>query len=94
MAKQLEVSEATCYRRRNQYGGMKAKETKELRRLADENARLKRMVPEQYNRRHSAVRWEAPSPTNPPTDLKAIQESLLLGLELFFCEDAGLSEFT
>jgi putative transposase len=44
VAKALEVSEFTYSRWRNQYGGMKADEAKELRRLKDENARLKRMV--------------------------------------------------
>jgi hypothetical protein len=32
---------------RNQYGGMKADDAKELRRLKDENGRLKRMVADQ-----------------------------------------------
>ncbi len=44
VAKQLEVSENTFHRWRNQYGGMKAEEAKELRQLRDENGRLKRMV--------------------------------------------------
>ena len=44
VARQLEVSEATFHRWRNQYGGMKAEDAKELRRLRDENGRLKRMV--------------------------------------------------
>jgi putative transposase len=44
VAKQLEVSENTFHRWRNQYGGMKAEEAKELRHLRDENHRLKRMV--------------------------------------------------
>jgi transposase-like protein len=44
VAKQLEISEATFHRWRNQYGGMKANDAKELRLLRDENQRLKRMV--------------------------------------------------
>lgn len=44
VAKYLEVSENTFHRWRNQYGGMKAEEAKELRQLRDENGRLKRMV--------------------------------------------------
>ena len=44
VAKHLEVSENTFHRWRNQYGGMKAEEAKELRHLRDENTRLKRMV--------------------------------------------------
>ncbi len=44
VAKQLEISEATFHRWRNQYGGMKANDAKELRQLRDENQRLKRMV--------------------------------------------------
>ena len=44
VAKQLEVSENTFHRWRNQYGGMKADEAKELRHLRDENRRLKHLV--------------------------------------------------
>jgi transposase-like protein len=47
VAKTLEISEQTFHRWRNQYGGMKADEAKELRRLRDENMRLKRMVADQ-----------------------------------------------
>jgi len=47
IAKHLEVSENTFHRWRNQYGGMKADEAKELRHLRDENGRLKRMVADQ-----------------------------------------------
>lgn len=47
VAKTLEVSEQTFSRWRNQFGGMKADEAKELRQLRDENARLKRMVADQ-----------------------------------------------
>ena len=47
VAKALEISEHTFGRWRNQYGGMKANEAKELRRLRDENGRLKRMVADQ-----------------------------------------------
>lgn len=43
-AKQLEISEQTFHRWRNHYGGMKADDAKELRRLRGENQRLKRMV--------------------------------------------------
>ncbi len=44
VARELEVSEQTYSRWRNQYGGMKADDAKELRRLKDENGRLKRVV--------------------------------------------------
>ncbi len=47
VAKSLEISEYTYSRWRNQYGGMKADDAKELRRLKDENGRLKRMVADQ-----------------------------------------------
>ncbi len=47
VARYLEVSEQTFHRWRNQYVGMKADDAKELRRLKDENARLKRMVADQ-----------------------------------------------
>jgi putative transposase len=45
--KQLEVSEQTYYRWRNQYGGMKADDVKRLKELEAENARLKRIVADQ-----------------------------------------------
>jgi len=44
VAKALEISEHTFSRWRNQYGGMKADEAKELRHLRDENRRLKHLV--------------------------------------------------
>jgi len=47
VAKQLEISEQTFHRWRAQYGGMKADDAKDLRRLKDENSRLKRMVADQ-----------------------------------------------
>ncbi len=47
MFKQLEVSEQTYYRWRNQFGGMKAEDVKRLKELEAENARLKRIVADQ-----------------------------------------------
>jgi transposase-like protein len=47
VAKGLGVSEHTFARWRNQYGGMKADDANELKRLKDENLRLKRMVAHQ-----------------------------------------------
>ena len=44
VAKALEISDYTYVRWRNQYGGLKADDAKELRRLKDENVRLKRVV--------------------------------------------------
>jgi transposase-like protein len=44
VSRELEISEQTYSRWRNQYGGMKADDAKELRRLRDENGRLKRVV--------------------------------------------------
>ena len=44
VAKALEVSDYTFLRWRNQYGGLKADDAKELRRLKDENLRLERVV--------------------------------------------------
>jgi len=40
----LEVSEATFHRWRAQYGGMKAEEAVRLKKLEDENKRLKEVV--------------------------------------------------
>jgi len=44
VARQLEVSEATYQRWRNQFGGMKADDARRLKDLERENARLKRIV--------------------------------------------------
>ena len=52
-AKQVEISEQTYHRWRNQYGGMKADDAKRLRELERENARLKRTPRRQ---RHPARR--------------------------------------
>jgi len=43
-AKQVEISEQTYHRWRNQYGGMTADDARRLRELERENARLKRLV--------------------------------------------------
>ena len=47
VCKHLQVTEATYYRWRNQYGGMKADDAKRLKELEKENARLKRLVANQ-----------------------------------------------
>jgi transposase len=47
VVKQLEVSEQTYFRWRNQFGGMKAEDVKRLKELEGENARLKRIVADQ-----------------------------------------------
>ena len=41
------ISEQTLYRWKAKYGGMQASETKRLKALEDENARLRRLVAEQ-----------------------------------------------
>ena len=46
-AKQVEISEETFHRWRNQYGGMTADDARRLRELERENARLKRLVADQ-----------------------------------------------
>ena len=43
-AKQVEISEQTYHRWRNQNGGMKADDAKRLREFERENARLKRLL--------------------------------------------------
>jgi hypothetical protein len=43
----LEISEATYSRWRSQYGGMKAEEAVRLKKLEDENKRLKQLVADQ-----------------------------------------------
>jgi transposase-like protein len=47
VCKHLAVTEATYYRWRNQYGGMKADDAKRLKESEKKNARLKRLVAEQ-----------------------------------------------
>ena len=46
-ARHLELTEPTWHRWRNQYGGMKADDAKELRELRKENQRLKKIVADQ-----------------------------------------------
>ena len=43
----VNISEATLYRWKQQYGAMEIDELKELKALRDENARLKRIVADQ-----------------------------------------------
>lgn len=43
----LEISEGTYHRWRAQYGGMKAEEAVRLKKLEDENKRLKQLVADQ-----------------------------------------------
>jgi putative transposase len=43
----VNISEATLYRWKRQYGAMEIDELKELKALRDENARLKRIVADQ-----------------------------------------------
>jgi putative transposase len=47
VSRDVNISEATLYRWKRQYGGMKLDELKELKALRDENARLKRIVADQ-----------------------------------------------
>ena len=47
VARHLEISEQTFHRWRNQYGGMKADDAKELKELRRENQRLKKIVADQ-----------------------------------------------
>jgi len=44
VCRETNISEATLYRWKQQYGGMELDELKELKALRDENARLKRVV--------------------------------------------------
>ena len=46
-AKELEISEQTFHRWRNQYGGMKADDAKRLKELERENQQLKAIVADQ-----------------------------------------------
>jgi transposase-like protein len=44
--RELEITESTFHRWRNQYGGMKADDAKRLKQLEIENARLKKLLAE------------------------------------------------
>ena len=44
VCQKLGIAEQTFHRWRNQYGGMKGREAKRLKELAQENTRLKRLV--------------------------------------------------
>jgi transposase-like protein len=46
VARELEISEQTYHRWRNQYGGMKADDAKRLKELERENGRLKKLLAE------------------------------------------------
>jgi len=48
VTKHLEISEQSFHRWRNQYGGMKAGDVKELKTLREENQQLKRIVTDQH----------------------------------------------
>ena len=47
ICQRLETTEQTFFRWRSQFGGMKAEDMKELKRLAEENRRLKKLVADQ-----------------------------------------------
>ena len=47
VARHLEITESTWHRWRNQFGGMKADDAKELKELHRENQRLKKIVADQ-----------------------------------------------
>ncbi len=47
VARYLEITESTWHRWRNQYGGMKADDARELKDLRRENQRLKKIVADQ-----------------------------------------------
>ncbi len=47
VCRSVNISEATLYRWKQQYGAMDLDEVKELKALRDENARLKRLVADQ-----------------------------------------------
>jgi putative transposase len=47
VVRHLEITESTWHRWRNQYGGMKADDAKELKELQRENWRLKKIVADQ-----------------------------------------------
>ena len=47
VCRQLEITESTWHRRRNQYGGMKVNDAKLLKELQKENTQLNRIVANQ-----------------------------------------------
>ena len=47
VCRELNISEATLYRWKQQYGALELDEVKELKALRDENARMKRLVADQ-----------------------------------------------
>jgi putative transposase len=47
VCRQLEITQSTWHRWRNQYGGMKANDAKRLKELEKENTQLKRIVANQ-----------------------------------------------
>ena len=79
-AKQLEVSEQTLHRWRQQYGGLKGDDAKRLRELERENGKLKRMVSERRACRvtgqHRSTQRHRPRKTDRDDALRAELRSL------------------
>jgi putative transposase len=46
VVRELNVTEATCYRWRNQFGGLKAEDAKKLKQLEKQNLQLKKLLAE------------------------------------------------
>ena len=46
LIRQIGISEQTFYRWKKQYGGLQSEQVRELKQLAEENARLKKLVAE------------------------------------------------
>lgn len=46
LIRQIGISEQTFYRWKKQYGGLESDQVREFKKLADENARLKKLVAE------------------------------------------------
>jgi transposase-like protein len=52
VCRELGVAEQTYYRRRNQFGGLKAEDARKMKDLERENATLRRSPTRSWRRRH------------------------------------------
>lgn len=85
ICRELEVSRATFYRWKRQYGGMEASDVKRLKELEEENARLKKMYAD-LSLDHSILKEVITKKGCQPRAAKAINGRVDFGLWLTGCQ--------
>lgn len=81
ICRELEVSRATFYRWKSQYGGMEASDVKRLKELEEENARLKKMFAD-LSLDHSILKEVITKKGCQPREAKATSRRINFGLWL------------